>query len=82
MMLSIAKVMWWMKNEYEALVKWYWWVEYQNAWEQVCAGAANLTWTGLRLNPRLQSKRLATENLCHDMASTVDELFPADSNTV
>jgi hypothetical protein len=82
MTLSIVKVMWWTKNEYEALAKWYCWVEHQNTWTQACTGAANLTWTGLRLNPSLQSEKLATKNLSHDMASTTDELFPVDSNSV
>jgi hypothetical protein len=57
-------------------------VEHQNAWTQVCVGATDLTWNGLRLNPSLQSERLATTNLNHDMASTIDELFPVDSNAV
>jgi hypothetical protein len=78
-MLSIAEVMWWTKNEYEALLIFYWWVEHQNTWTQACAGAANLTSTGLTLRPRLQNEKLATKNLSHDMLSTVHDSFPADS---
>jgi len=45
MILSTDKVMWWTRNEYEAMVQWYWWVETQNTWTEVSAGARDLTWT-------------------------------------